>query len=971
MRELIYFFAFVTSVACVVPSSSIAAPSSYALRCQALLEDADSLMRVGMLDHARAKAEEAFESAVTHIGPQDSSAARALSLLGSLAWQAQQFTEAGDYWSRSVSISEAVFGKGNPELAQAYSNLGSAQYTLGRFEDAAAHYERALQSYTIAFGPNHHTVAVVEANLASLYVDLGRFTAAEPLFRDAIRIQRTELGDQHPTVAASLRDLGTTCFEQGRLEDAEDHFLTALEVQQKAYLPAYPNSPEIGKTLASLAALYARRGRYAEAEHSYRRAVHIIETSLGPNHPDRVEILIDLAMVYFEQGRAEQADSLLSLAQSALTYRNNPLREAAACDEKRAILKAAQGDSESADSLFRLALDQLGSLLPPDHPQLLQCSSEYAMFCSLRGRHLMARELMSRSFFAFRDIFISDGVILPERVALQYAHRLERAANEYLTVLLNCTDSVSTWGTEIAATVVGYKGLATGIIAERNRSATVLDEPEIIALRDSLSRARHELARLRLNSPAVITADYGQKLGIAAAFKERCEAKLAGMSEEFRHHQELENLSTDQIAAILPSKSAAIDYIKYNHRLGPVSVEPRYLAVVWRPGVRPRVVELGRADSIESAISWYNAHFERFESEAPNDYDAISAEVYRKIWAPVADLLGDAELVFISPDGELHLVSFAGLKAPDGRYLIESSAVHYVANLRELYRLTSNAGKTTSTSTESIISFGNPDFDWVAEPHNDFRGVTSDSVVSGGTAQVRTHTRSGCQTLRDLQWKPLPHSAEEVKLIAAAWQSTHGTATLCTGVNATETKFKAEAGSFQVVHVATHGYFAGSECSGKEHESMIERRFVGENPLLASGLVLAGANRLSMHDPWQNSDDGLLSAEEISSLDLSAVDLVLLSACGTGRGGIKNGEGVFGLSRAFRLAGARAVVSTLWPVGDSDAADFVPMLLAGGLPLTPQRVRTAAINRIKSLADKGKSTHPYYWAGFVVSGDWN
>jgi CHAT domain-containing protein len=144
-----------------------------------------------------------------------------------------------------------------------------------------------------------------------------------------------------------------------------------------------------------------------------------------------------------------------------------------------------------------------------------------------------------------------------------------------------------------------------------------------------------------------------------------------------------------------------------------------------------------------------------------------------------------------------------------------------------------------------------------------------------------------------------------------------------------------------------------------------------ENPLLLTGLALAGANnrgRVAL-----DQDEGLLTADEIAGLDLRGTEWAVLSACDTGLGEIRAGEGVFGLRRAFQIAGARTVIMSLWSVEDQSAREWMRVLYEGRLRKnldTAASVRDAGLSVLRARRAKGQSTHPFYWAAFVAAGDW-
>ena len=199
------------------------------------------------------------------------------------------------------------------------------------------------------------------------------------------------------------------------------------------------------------------------------------------------------------------------------------------------------------------------------------------------------------------------------------------------------------------------------------------------------------------------------------------------------------------------------------------------------------------------------------------------------------------------------------------------------------------------------------------------------------------------------------------------------------GADANEASFKEQAPGKRFLHMATHGFFVGGRCPSspvRSGETLSEAGFDsmslgGENPLLLTGLALAGANH--REEAKEEEEDGILTAEEVAAMDLTGVEWAVLSACDTGVGKYEAGEGLFGLRRAFKVAGARTLITSLWPVEDKATRAWMRALydarFAKGMG-TVQAVRTASLEVLIDRRRQGKSTHPFYWGGFVSSGDW-
>jgi CHAT domain-containing protein len=230
-----------------------------------------------------------------------------------------------------------------------------------------------------------------------------------------------------------------------------------------------------------------------------------------------------------------------------------------------------------------------------------------------------------------------------------------------------------------------------------------------------------------------------------------------------------------------------------------------------------------------------------------------------------------------------------------------------------------------------------------------------------------------------VRFVPLPAASSEVEEIAGLWTARTGDKTTAsvvrlTGPAASESAFKEQAAGHRVLHFGTHGFFLGGECGSASigtrgvHAQVDDAAI--DNPLLLSGLALAGANCRDASDAEQ--DDGMLMAAEIATMDLAGVEWAVLAACDTGAGELRKGEGVFGLRRAFETAGARTTIMSLWPVGDRFTREWMVELYRGRLAeglATDAAVHAATLRLLERARSRGNA-HPFYWAGFVAAGDW-
>jgi CHAT domain-containing protein len=321
------------------------------------------------------------------------------------------------------------------------------------------------------------------------------------------------------------------------------------------------------------------------------------------------------------------------------------------------------------------------------------------------------------------------------------------------------------------------------------------------------------------------------------------------------------------------------------------------------------------------------------------------------VWDPIAPFVRSANRVFIAPEGLLHVVPLAALPDGNGRTIAESGPlIHLLATERDLVT-------TTGPGSEGrgLLAMGGPAFD-----------------TPGTTPQAQLTSADPCAILAGGRFDPLPGATQEVEEIAREWDvagESAGTtnddrAHVLTGAGATERALRESAPGRRALHVAAHGYFLPSQCSIVPPEREVDPL---AHPLLRAGLALAGANQRD-HAP-SAENDGILSAEEVAGLDLASLEWVVLSACETGLGELDLNEGVLGLRRAFRAAGAQALVMSLWRVDDEATREWMRALYHARFAdrLEPVAAARAATHEVlRARRAEGRSTHPYYWASFIV-----
>lgn len=349
---------------------------------------------------------------------------------------------------------------------------------------------------------------------------------------------------------------------------------------------------------------------------------------------------------------------------------------------------------------------------------------------------------------------------------------------------------------------------------------------------------------------------------------------------------------------------------------------PRYGTYVIRPGSELKYVDLGEAGPLDKLIAEFRAALSDPTRNAARD---LGRKLDEAVMRPVRAQLGDAlNTLFVAPEGALNLIPFGALIDENGTYLLERYSINYLASGRDLLSV-----ERKDTAREPATIFADPAFDEQAA-----------SAPQPGVAPI-----SRSRDFRSAKYSRLPGTADEAQALKRILPD----AAVLSGTAATETAAKKLAGP-RILHIATHGFFL-EDLPGES-----------EDPMLRSGLVFAGVNALK-----SAGDDGVLTALEASNLDLRGTRLVVLSACDTGLGEVKNGEGVFGLRRAFVVAGAESLLMSLWQVSDEATKDLMTSYYT---LLSKGESRSGALRQTQIAMLKNPTfAHPYYWAAFIASGE--
>jgi len=862
------------------------------------------------------------------------------------------FAEALPLAEQSLKLREAALGPNHLEVARSLRILALLYDDKGEYAKAEPLYQRALAIREKILGPEHLDVALSLRNLASHYDDKGEYAKALPLSQRALVISEKILGPEHPGVAEELNMLSLLYYSMGDYAKAELLSRRALKIKELVYGPKHP---DVAMVLTNLANLHDAKGEYGKAEPLYQRVLAIYEQMYVSPHPDVADALDNLADHSREQGNYAKAEPLL---QRALMIREQSLGathpDVAISLYNLAELYRTQSDYAKAEPLYQRALAIWEQRLGPNHPDVADALNHLTLLYRENGEVSSAIQFAARTAENREFNFNQNLVAGSERQKLLYLALCESETNLILSLHAQ-TAPHNVQALQLAfTTLLRRKGrgleAASEAIAALRRRASPQDQP----LFDQLAHVRSQLASLTLAGARNTAPDqYRAELQQLAEDADKLEADLSARSAEF--HLQTQFVTIAAIQAALPAGTALIEFAIYRtfdakaQKDGPL----HYVAYTLTAQGEPHWVELGKATRIERLI---HAWRQSLRTPQRQDVKGLGRKLDALVMQPVRSLVGGAKHLLISPDGMLNLIPFAALVDDQNHYLTERYECSYLTSGRDLLRL-----QVPRASRSDALIVANPAFG--KRPLSEIVARRKVEIPSSDTFNP-TPTIDFSQAY----FNPLPGTASEAQTLHALLPQ----ATVLTQAQATKLALQ-EVRSPRLLHIATHGFFlrdaAATAASARsirlprESGGMEQSSGPLIDPLIRSGLALAGANR---HQA--GTDNGILTAKEAAGLNLWGTKLVVLSACDTGVGEVKNGEGVYGLRRAFVLAGAETQVMSLWPVSDQGTRELMIDYYKG---VQRGEGRSAALRKVQLRMLKNPARrHPYYWASFIPSGEW-
>ena len=879
-------------------------------------------------------------------------------------------------WTEAMPVAERLAnliverdGENSTNAAEAIHVWAWLVQENGDHDKAEELWLRALRIDEKLFGKDTLRTSRRMHLLANCYRDQGHHEKAAPLLQQALAIREEQLGPDHPDTAQILDSLGVLDERMGNFAGAEANFLRALPIFEKQGIHA---ARKVGGILSALGWLYGAMGDYERRAMFIRQSVDFRKKIYGSEHIYTASGIHELALVHRADGELDKAVGLLreSLALREKLLGTNHVSLAEVVLDLGTI-RLSQGDWTEAAFQIERARGILEENLGAEHPRFANALLTLATLEEKRGNYTAARELCEQAYAinenrygimhratlwcqrrlawldvaegrADRALARADGLQQGEENllanVLSFTSERQRLAYQRTSYLTR--DSYDLWaslGAEkpLARAILRTKGVVLDSLIEDRLLADAAADPEVRELVAQITRARRGEAK-----PMIPISNHSMQR-VWPSEIERLEALLARRVSGIGQTRRVLSVELEQVLSAIPKDAVVLEMIRYRHRDGKQR-EEKYGALILLRGENPKWVCLGTARTIERSIKLYQ-HAVRTPNAA--DLDRLLRDLYDQFVPLLRELPSGVKRLIVSPDGELNFISFATLLAPTGRFLGEDYSVSYVSSGRDLL------GQNDQNSrTSQLAVWANPDF--------------------SGTAEKVYCAESGGD-LNGSSFPPLPGAEKEGrKLHAMAREIGFTNVVLYVGTEATEVRLQ-DLRSPNVLHLATHGFLLPNVAPPMEDEDYSDNVTYAPNPMLRVGLALVGARR-TMQSRAQGKaipaeNDGLVTADEIACLRLRGTRLVVLSACDTGAGEARVGEGVLGLRRGFIQAGAENLLLTLWPLDDRGTdgfmVDFYTAMYRGGSPARAlaevQRTWLCRLRREKGAGEACRLAGPF------------
>jgi CHAT domain-containing protein len=807
--------------------------------------------------------------------------------------------------------------------------LATLYIYLGKYQETEDFLKESIRKKEAKLGPNHRNLINPYHQMGLLYLITGNYTEAEKFAKKATNISLRIFGDSSVKYAENLDLMARIYSAIGDYENAEEPAAKVVEIEKRHY---GPNHIQYARALQELATVkYHNKGKTGEVAKLLQDALSIIKNNLGEENPEYAEALKNLALFYLETDKVGEAEAMLGQSDQIWIKKFGADNiHSAEISFIRGNISYQKGKYDEPRNLYTTAKNSYNKNFDNKHPDYVKALSKEAQMYFILGDYKTARKDMDEATGVYLDFIKNYFPSLSEREKGKFWSLIKNEFEFYNSLAIQMKDKEPDLIGNIYNFNLNIKALLLNSSIKVKERILSSNDTSLINKYGNWT-AKKELLTMVLSMTAEQRKASGFDIGTMEKEIESLEKELSEKSELFAKNYEKSQYTWNKIKDLLAPNEYAVEIIRFRKFNTAFSDTIYYAALVISSETKknPDIVLLKNGKELEAKYLKYYRNCIKHKVEDTYSYD--------QFWKPLKTLIKDNSTVFLSCDGVYNQMNLEAIPTPDSKFIINSNDVVLVSNTRDIL----GRNKKKPAVNKQVELFGNPLY---------YSQVTVDSVENDMKHNI----------------SQLPGAESEIVelqkvLKASGWQPE-----IFMQKTATEERVK-NLSNPKVFHIATHGFFmedANAE-SDNGTEGVVESKAV-QNPLLRSGLLLRnGGERIANNNVYDfNKEEGILTAYEAMNLNLDNTELVVLSACETARGEVQLGEGVYGLQRAFLVAGANSVVMSLFKVNDQVTKELM---------ISFYKKWIATGNKRKSFSDakkeiKDKYSDPVYWGAFVMIG---
>lgn len=831
-------------------------------------------------------------------GVNDTLYARNCENLALFYMRMSKYNEAEKLILKTKEIFSNQLPQDDKRYIDAVYNLAFLYKSKGEYILAEPLYSEVKKLVEEKYSSKSIQYAKASSDLARLYTDMGLYEAAEPLYVESMSIIERELGKENLEYAKISNDIASLYVLLKNYNAAEPLFIESKDLKSEI-----DGKKSITYAVAcnNLAYLYLENKQYTESEKLFKQAIKIYDKKYGKNHPlyiNYIKAINNLGTVYINNGSYNNAEETLL---------------------------------ECID----IAENRLGDT----HPYYAEICNNLARLYRLKNDLSLAETYYYRSIATIERIMKNGFGLLSEKEKEQNFETFAQNFDDFYSFALQIKDSKPKIVEDVFNTAINNKGMLLKSSTAMRYAILNSNDDELLKKYDKWVDIKIQISDYYAK-PLYLRDDNLKKLEAEANNLER---ELIEGSKIFANGENEKNVSWQDIKNTLNNDEIAIEFIHFKDYNDSVY----YCALIVKPDSEyPEMIKLFEESQLQNIFGRFLMNNLKYINSLYGDLNNGNTKLYNLIWQPLEPYTDTYKTVYLSPTGLLHKISFSALCKESNVFLCDVHDINY------------------KTSLSKLISTKNTEIDNIS------------ALVIGG---VQYNT----EKTQDDVWKYLPGTKAETDSITDVLDEKAINFAYYSDTDAKESSFKMEAPTYNVMHISTHGFFYPDPKALREkmkkslQDEINESRasangdygfgqlafMLNKHALMRSGLVLAGAN-----DVWNKGafpqamlEDGVLTAMEVSQLNLLNVKLAVMSACETGLGDIRGSEGVYGLQRAFKLAGVDYLIMSLWKVPDKETKEL--MTLFYNNLIVEHDIKIAFSKAQQQMREK---YDPYYWAAFVL-----